>query len=182
MINRGILFWVFAAILTGIGLFLVKYNEQQLEDRLAGLNRQIVENQRSTQVLRVEVSHLGDLNRMERLNDKYLRLQPIAPRQIGTIEQFPLRRQDGQVVTTNTGTAGNDAPSTTDAPSASATARRVAANQGAGTAMPAPPMPAPGRGRDAIAEPVTAGVTEDDESAAPPPPTPPAARRPGGGR
>ncbi len=182
MINRGILFWVVVAILTGIGLFMVKYNEQQLEERLAGLNRQIVENQRATQILRVEVAHLGDLNRIERLNDKYLRLQPIGARQIGAIEQFPLRRQDGQVVTTNTGKAGNDAPSTTDAPSASATARRVAANQGAGTAMPAPSMPAPGRSRDAIAEPVTSAVIEDDDPPAPPPPSPPAVRRTGGGK
>ena len=126
MINRGILFWIVAAIFTGIGLFVVKYHERRLEERLEALNRQIVDNQRATNILRVEYAHLGEVNRIEALNARYIRLQPITMRQIGSISQIPLRRAGG-AVTTDTGKTGSDAPSKADAPSASVTPRPAAA-------------------------------------------------------
>lgn len=179
MINRGILFWIVAAISTGIGLFVVKYHERRLEERLEALNRQIVENQRVTNILRVEYAHLGEVNRIEVLNAKYIRLQPITMRQIGSIGQIPLRRAGG-AVTTDTGKSGSDAPSKADAPSASVTPRPAAARKEAGVKAPAS---TPSKAKPPLDEPVTAGINEDDSppptaaapSPPPPPPTPPAA-------
>jgi hypothetical protein len=183
MINRGILFWVVAAICTGIGLFMVKYQVVGLEEKIEGLNRQIVENQRATHVLKVEYAHLGELQRIERLNDRFIHLQPIAIRQIGRIDQVPLRREDGAIVTDNKTTQtkgpGTGASSSTDAPSASATLR-PAAKPEAGARAPASgkhrPTASATPGPPAVEEPVTAAPTEDgDASVAPvtPPPTPP---------
>jgi hypothetical protein len=151
MINRGILFWVMAAIFTGIGLFMVKYQVQTLEERIEGINREIIENQRATHVLKVEYAHLGDLPRIERLNEKFIHLQPITLRQIGRIDQVPMRRDDGALVTDNKTTPtrgpGTGAPSSTDAPSASTTLR-PAAKPEAGA-----PAPASGKNRAAAAPP-----------------------------
>jgi hypothetical protein len=181
MINRGILFWVVAAIGTGIGLFLVKYQVVALEEKIEGLNRQIVENQRATHVLKVEYAHLGELQRIERLNDRFIHLQPITIRQIGRIDQVPLRREDGAIVTDNKTTQtkgpGTGAPSSTDAPSASATLR-PAAKPEAGARAPASGKNSPtaSAASPAVEEPVTAAPTDDGEAAVAPvtrPPTPP---------
>ncbi|TWT06076.1 hypothetical protein [Reyranella sp. CPCC 100927] len=189
MINRGILFWVMAAIFTGIGLFMVKYQVQTLEEKIDGINRQIVENQRATHVLKVEYAHLGELQRIERLNEKFIHLQPIALRQIGRIDQVPLRRTDGALVTDNKTTLtrgpGTGAPSSTDAPSASATLR-PAAKPEAGARAPAsgPNRPAVAAARRApvVDDEVTAAPTEEaDPSTAPPPAPPPRAPRTGRG-
>jgi hypothetical protein len=177
MINRGILFWVVAAICTGIGLFMVKYQVQALEEKIEGLNRQIVENQRATHVLKVEYAHLGELQRIERLNDKFIHLQPITIRQIGRIDQVPMRRDDGALVTDNKTTPargpGTGAPSSTDAPSASATLRPAAKPEAGARA------PASGSNRQAAAAP-RAPVVEEDVTSAPTedPDTAPAAAPP----
>ncbi|TXL73563.1 hypothetical protein FHP25_20495 [Vineibacter terrae] len=189
MINRGILFWVVAAICTGIGLFMVKYQVQTLEEKIEGLNRQIVENQRATHVLKVEYAHLGELQRIERLNDKFIHLQPIALRQIGRIDQVPLRRTDGAFVSDNKTTPargpGTGAPSSTDAPSASATLR-TAAKPEAGARAPASgpnraagAAPAIAQARAPVLdEEVTTAPTEDADGApGAPPPKPPSPPR-----
>lgn len=191
MINRGILFWVMAAICTGIGLFMVKYRVQELEERIEGINRRIVENQRATHVLKVEFAHLGELRRIEKLNEKYLQLQPITLRQIGRIDQVPLRRDDGAFVTDNKTTTtrgpGTGAPSSTDAPSASATLRPAAKTEaGARAPASAPSSAAPAGPRASVVnEPVTSAPIEDDDAAvvAPAPPrTTRGAPAPGGPR
>jgi hypothetical protein len=180
MIHRGILFWVVAAICTGIGLFMVKYEVQSLEDKIEGINRQIIENQRATHVLKVEYFHLGALQRIERLNERFIHLQPITIRQIGRIDQVPMRRDDGAFVSDNKTTPargpGTGTPSSTDAPSASATLRPVAKPE-AGARAPAsgkipvrapPPPPAA-----VVDEQVTSAPAEEPEpgpGAAPPPP------------
>jgi cell division protein FtsL len=194
MINRGILFWVMAAICTGIGLFMVKYKVQELEDRIDGINRRIVENQRATHVLKVEYAHLGEMRRIEALNEKYLQLQPITLRQIGRIDQVPMRRDDGAFVTDNktipTRGPGTGAPSSTDAPSASATLR-PAAKPEAGARAPASgtSRPSASVSRDAVvSEPVTTAPAEEPDAAvaapaASPPPAPRTPRNaPGGAR
>jgi hypothetical protein len=185
MINRGILFWIVAAIFTGIGLFVVKYHERRLEERLEALNRQIVENQRATNILRVEWAHLGEVNRIEALNARYIRLQPITMRQIGSISQIPPRRAGGAVAT-DPGKTGSDAPSKADAPSASATPRPAAARKEAGAKAPAS---APSQPRPAVDEPVTSGIDDDDAppppaaaAATPSPPPPPTKPSAAGGR
>ncbi len=173
MINRGVVFWIVAAILTGIGLYVVKYHERRLEERLEALNRQIVENQRATNILRVEWAHLGEVNRIEALNAKYIRLQPITMRHIGAINQIPPRRAGGAIAT-DTGKSGSDAPSKADAPSASAIPRPAAARTEAGVRTPAS---TPSQAKPAIDEPVTSGIDEDEPAppaaAAPQPPSPP---------
>jgi hypothetical protein len=91
MISRGVVIWLGIAILTGIGLFLVKYQVRALEAQLLEINRKVVANQDATHILKAEWGHLNDATRIEQLNARYLHLQPITPAQLGRIEMLPLR-------------------------------------------------------------------------------------------
>lgn len=91
MISRGVIIWLGIAILTGIGLFLVKYEVRALEAKLLEINRKIVADQEATHILKAEWAHLNDASRIEQLNARYLSLQPITPAQLGRIETLPMR-------------------------------------------------------------------------------------------
>lgn len=91
MISRGVVIWLGIAILTGIGLFLVKYQVRELEENLLDINRKVVANQEATHILKAEWAHLNDAARIERLNARYLSLQPVMPAQLGRIEALPMR-------------------------------------------------------------------------------------------
>ena len=91
MISRGVVIWLGIAILTGIGLFLIKYEVRALEEKLLDLNRKVVANQEATHILKAEWGHLNEASRIEHLNARYLALQPITPAQLGRIEALPMR-------------------------------------------------------------------------------------------
>jgi cell division protein FtsL len=91
MISRGVIIWLGIAILTGIGLFMVKYQVRALEAQLLEINRKVVANQEATHILKAEWAHLNDATRIEQLNARYLSLQPITPAQLGRIDTIPMR-------------------------------------------------------------------------------------------
>lgn len=91
MISRGVIVWLGIAILTGIGLFLVKYEVRALEAKLLEINRKVVADQEATHILKAEWAHLNDASRIEQLSARYLSLQPITPAQLGRIETLPMR-------------------------------------------------------------------------------------------
>jgi cell division protein FtsL len=163
MINRGLLFWTAVAVATGIGLFLVKYRVAQLEDRLEAVNREILDTQRTTQILKVEWAHLNEIARIERLNDKYLHLQPIVAKQITAIDAVPPRREAPTASTRN----GADAPSSTSvggraAPAEAGSPTPASAPSSAPNVVRTAGPPTPPN-QPAVQEPVTVGPAEDVE-------------------
>lgn len=80
------------------GLYLLENETQRLERRLARLDRQVIEVEKSIQVLEAEWSYL---NRPERLQDLAVRfidrlgLKPIRPAQTGRLAELPQRRAAG---------------------------------------------------------------------------------------
>jgi hypothetical protein len=109
MISRGVIIWLGIAILTGIGLFLVKYQVRALEAELLGINRKVVANQEATHILKAEWAHLNDATRIEQLNARYLALQPITPAQLGRLEALPMRppKVDQPVTASGYGSIGD---------------------------------------------------------------------------
>ena len=97
MITRGIAIWLGIAILTGIGLFLVKYEVRALEARLLDINRQVVAGQEATHILKAEWAHLNDAARIEELNARHIALQPVTPAQLGRLEAVPMRPEPAEV-------------------------------------------------------------------------------------
>ena len=76
MISRGVVIWLGIAILTGIGLFLIKYEVRALEEKLLDLNRKVVANQEATHILKAEWGHLNEASRIEALPMRPARVEP----------------------------------------------------------------------------------------------------------
>jgi hypothetical protein len=83
-----------------IGLYLLKNETQRIERQLVALDRQLIDEEKTIQVLKAEWSYL---NRPERLQElavrhvEYLALRPIAPSQTGDLAQLPRRRMEIEI-------------------------------------------------------------------------------------
>jgi len=91
MMQRGTIVWMLLAIAAGIGLFLLKYEVAEMEDRLAEINRRTLVNLESVHVLKAEWSYLNRPERLETLGRDLLSLEPVKPQQTLDIADIPLR-------------------------------------------------------------------------------------------
>lgn len=81
MIRRSTLFTTLLAATTGLALFVVKYQVQDLEDALTKINREISDNRQAVHVLKAEWSHLNEPNRLRFLVARHLDLGPLESAQ-----------------------------------------------------------------------------------------------------
>nr|WP_295826546.1 hypothetical protein [uncultured Azospirillum sp.] len=88
------LFWGGLIAAAGGVLFQTSYDVQDLEEKLAGLNRKIIQEQESIQVLKAEWSYLNDPTKLEQMAQAYLALQPTEPRQYMAMDLIPMRPGD----------------------------------------------------------------------------------------
>ena len=72
-------------------LFQVSFEVSALEDRLATLNRAIIDDQESIHVLRAEWSYLNQPSQIEALAQRHLDLVPMKTAQIQSFAALPLR-------------------------------------------------------------------------------------------
>lgn len=92
MRQTTLLFLLLAGALS-VALFTVKYQVQDLEDELVGLNKSIINERQSIHVLKAEWSHLNNPERLGNLAEKYLGMKPVDPSQLADftdIERLPL--------------------------------------------------------------------------------------------
>jgi cell division protein FtsL len=88
--RRGILgtvLWACVAACIGFGLFFVKHEVKDQEQRLAALASEIHRNQETIHVLRAEWSYLNDPTRLRALSEKHLGMRPVTPNQVATLDQ-----------------------------------------------------------------------------------------------
>jgi cell division protein FtsL len=69
-------------LIVGFALYRMKFETQQLQNRVDQLNRQIAEDQSETKVLNAEWAYLSNPQRLQRLASRYLDLQPAGPKQM----------------------------------------------------------------------------------------------------
>jgi len=105
MIHRGLLFWSVAAVATAIGLFSVKYKVQDLEEKIDRTNQKIIESQQATHILKIEWAYLNEAERIQRLAQKYLKLDQANISQVARLDT--LKPDSGAVAS-----AKPDSPST----------------------------------------------------------------------
>ena len=74
-----------------LGLYHLEYEVIRLEDRMAGHQRAIIAKHEAVRVLRAEWSYLNRPERLEALARRHLDLVPVAVRQIGALDDLPLR-------------------------------------------------------------------------------------------
>jgi cell division protein FtsL len=86
MIHRGLLFWSVAAVATAVGLFAVKYKVQDLEEQIDRTNQKIIESQQATHILKIEWAHLNEAERIQRLAQKYLKLEQASIGQVARLD------------------------------------------------------------------------------------------------
>lgn len=91
MIKRATLVWLLLAACAGTGLFIVKYEVQGLEDRLAATNHDVLDDLDAIHVLKAEWAYLNQPARLEDLGDRLLDMEPMTAAQVTTIDQIPLR-------------------------------------------------------------------------------------------
>ena len=88
MIHRGLLFWSIAAVATAVGLFAVKYKVQDLEEQIDRTNQKIIESQQATHILKIEWAHLNEAERVEKLAQKYLKLEQAGIKQVARLDML----------------------------------------------------------------------------------------------
>lgn len=77
-----------------VGLVAVKTRVQDMETRLATLQRDIRADRDAIRVLKAEWSHLNDPVRLKRLADAYLKLSPVTSAQIASVKALPFATPD----------------------------------------------------------------------------------------
>lgn len=114
MMKRATLLWALMAVAAGAGLLVMKYEIRGLEERLAGLNRDILRDQEAIHVLRAEWSYLNQPARLEDLARRLLRLEPSTVDQTGRIAEIPMRMEDDEVAPVALSPAVQTAPQAAD--------------------------------------------------------------------
>ena len=75
-------------IAAAAGLFRLKHEVQQLEAELISLDRTLIEEREAIRVLHAEWSYLNRPERLLKLSDRYLKLVPLVPSQVGPIYEL----------------------------------------------------------------------------------------------
>jgi len=178
MIHRGLLFWSIAAVATAVGLFAVKYKVQDLEEQIDRTNQKIISSQQATHILKVEWAHLNEAERIEKLAQKYLKLEQAGIKQVVRLDSLKLDSLKPEALKNDSNQQRRDPPlpspprTGSDVPSSSVPGGgRVSAEAGSPSPASAPP---PGRTTGpstpprpaVIQEPATAGPVGDGQGAA----------------
>ena len=79
---------LFVAAFMSVGLFYLKYEVANLEDRILNLNSSIVKYEEGIHVLKAEWSHLNNLSRIKDLASRYLQMYPTNPDRIKSIDEL----------------------------------------------------------------------------------------------
>lgn len=77
--------------LIGVGLFHMTYQVREMEEQLAGLNRDILTEQEAIHVLKAEWSYLTRPDRLETLNLRFLQLGGMGEERILRVSDLPFR-------------------------------------------------------------------------------------------
>jgi cell division protein FtsL len=88
MIRPSTAVWLAIVFCVGFVMFKVKYEVQDLDDKLAKVNREIAAEQDAIHVLKAEWSFLAQPNRLTELARRHLSLAPISTAQLGTLDQL----------------------------------------------------------------------------------------------
>jgi cell division protein FtsL len=84
----GTILWTCLAGAVGVGLFSVKHEVKEQEQRLSQLNRDIQREQEAIHVLKAEWSYLNDPTRLRALSEKHLGMRPVVPTQVATLDSI----------------------------------------------------------------------------------------------
>jgi hypothetical protein len=73
----------------GGAIYHIKHQVLDLEQRMQGLNRQIINTNETIHILKAEWGYLNQPKRLQGLNNKHLQLRSIAHYQVASYQTFP---------------------------------------------------------------------------------------------
>jgi len=84
--------WLLGAAITGMGLYGIAYEVEQMEKELAALEREITEERNKIHVLEAEWTYLARPERVEALSRQFLpNMQVLTAERIGAYDDIPYR-------------------------------------------------------------------------------------------
>lgn len=81
-------------IVVSYGLYNLKYEVEDLQDHANALRAQMEEDRRAIKVLEAEWAYLSRPDRLQKLSQKFLTLQPTVARQVGGVADLRLKPMD----------------------------------------------------------------------------------------
>lgn len=81
-------------IVVSYGLYNLKYEVEDLQDHANGLRSRMEEDRRAIKVLEAEWAYLSRPDRLQKLSQKFLVLQPTVARQVGGVADLRLKPMD----------------------------------------------------------------------------------------
>jgi hypothetical protein len=92
MSRLALLFWLILVAATGTAMFVVKYQVQDLEEKIARTAKATAAEQHEIRMLTAEWAYLNRPESLDAMNRRYLSLIPVATRQLHAgIDDIPLR-------------------------------------------------------------------------------------------
>lgn len=92
MSRFGGIFWLILVIASGMTNFLVKHTVQGLDDQLTAVRKKTTAEQKAIHELTTDWTFLNQPELLADLNNRYVHLAPVAPRQVVTsLDVVPLR-------------------------------------------------------------------------------------------
>ena len=94
MIKLSTMFWLVLVLVTGFGMFGVKYAVQSLEDDLNRIKKATIAEEHAIRTNEAEWAYLTRPETLDEMNRRYLSLGPIATKQLHvSVVDIPLRPQ-----------------------------------------------------------------------------------------
>lgn len=90
MLSRiSTIFWMILIVVSALGVYLVKYQVQSMQEELVKLENNLREERESLHVLEAEWAYLNRPERLQELADRHLPLMPSLSKQISSVEAIP---------------------------------------------------------------------------------------------
>jgi hypothetical protein len=80
---------VMGASILGLALFHMKHVVEKQERKLKDTTQQVGQVKESLHVLKAEWSYLNEPQRLQKLNEKHLKLEPLDPSQVVSLPSIP---------------------------------------------------------------------------------------------
>ena len=87
------LFFIFMALVSGSGMFLLKYRVLDKEDELAALQQSVIDCERAIHIDKAELANLSDPDRLEILIKRHTDFIPVKPEQIIRFSEIDVEPQ-----------------------------------------------------------------------------------------
>jgi len=144
MSRLGGAFWFVLVIVSGVTNFVVKQTVQGLDDQLTSVRRQTVAEQKKIHELTADWTYLNQPELLTDLNNRYVHLVQVSPKQVQTsLDNIPLRQPPAQTLDPAPQIAMATSPPAAPVPPAPTAAATLTPPATTPVAPLTPPMPAP---------------------------------------